>query len=137
MGQNLCLHFGADEHPCTTYFDVHQEYRVLTHSQVGRSYLLPVGPRFRPAPNRLQQAAPVQDLRELRTQAVLEQRGQEGVVHQHPALHLAASPFFLRVSSPCLVGFTRKPKGKPPFLWEGGPLQRDTPRLPLQIFTCR
>ena len=24
MGQNLCLHFGADEHPCTTYFDVHQ-----------------------------------------------------------------------------------------------------------------
>ena len=22
-------HFGADEHPCTTYFDVHQGYRVL------------------------------------------------------------------------------------------------------------
>ena len=23
MGHNLCLH-GADEHPCTSYFDVHQ-----------------------------------------------------------------------------------------------------------------
>ena len=23
MGHNLCLDFGADEHPCTTYFDVH------------------------------------------------------------------------------------------------------------------
>ena len=34
MGHKLCLHFGADEHPCTTYFDVHQGYRVLTHSQV-------------------------------------------------------------------------------------------------------
>ena len=31
---NLCLRFGADEHPCTTYFDVHQGYRVLTHSHV-------------------------------------------------------------------------------------------------------
>ena len=30
----LCLHFGADEHPCTTYFDVHQGYRVLTHSHM-------------------------------------------------------------------------------------------------------
>ena len=26
------LHFGA-EHPGTTYVDVHQGYRVLTHSQ--------------------------------------------------------------------------------------------------------
>ena len=34
MGQNLCLHFGADEHPCATYFDVHQGYRVLTHSHM-------------------------------------------------------------------------------------------------------
>ena len=34
MGHNLCLHFGADEHPCTTYFDVHQGYRVLTHSHI-------------------------------------------------------------------------------------------------------
>ena len=33
-GHNLCLHFGADEQPCTTYFDVHQGYRVLTRSQV-------------------------------------------------------------------------------------------------------
>ena len=24
----------ADEHPCTPYFDVHQRYRVLTHSQM-------------------------------------------------------------------------------------------------------
>ena len=32
MDHNLCLHFGADEHLCTTYFDVHQGYRVLTHS---------------------------------------------------------------------------------------------------------
>ena len=35
MGHNLCLHFGAHEHPCTTYFDVHQGCRVLTHSHVG------------------------------------------------------------------------------------------------------
>ena len=34
MGHNLWLQFGADEHPCTTYFDVHQGYRVLTHSYV-------------------------------------------------------------------------------------------------------
>ena len=34
MGHNLCLHFGADEHPCTTYSDVHQGYRVLTHGHV-------------------------------------------------------------------------------------------------------
>ena len=27
----VCLHFGVDEHPCATYFDVHQGYRVLTH----------------------------------------------------------------------------------------------------------
>ena len=36
MGHSLCLHFGADEqHPCTTYFDVHQGYRVLSHSHIG------------------------------------------------------------------------------------------------------
>ena len=34
MGHNPCLHFGADEHPCATYFDAHQWYRLLTHSQV-------------------------------------------------------------------------------------------------------
>ena len=38
MGQNLCLHFGADEHPCTTYFDVHQGYRVLTYSRMCFSF---------------------------------------------------------------------------------------------------
>ena len=31
---HLCLHFGAHEHPYTTYFDVHQGYRVLTHSHL-------------------------------------------------------------------------------------------------------
>ena len=25
MGRNLCLHFGANGHPCTTSFDVHQD----------------------------------------------------------------------------------------------------------------
>ena len=34
MGHNLWLHFGVDEHPFATYFDVHQKYRVLTHSQM-------------------------------------------------------------------------------------------------------
>ena len=28
-----------DEHPFATYFDVHQGYRVLTHSQVGMARL--------------------------------------------------------------------------------------------------
>ena len=48
MGQSLWLHF-ADEHPCTTYFDVHQGYRVLTHSQLaaGESFEFsgPLGPK--------------------------------------------------------------------------------------------
>ena len=30
QGHNLCLHFGSNEHP----FDVHQGYRVLTHSHI-------------------------------------------------------------------------------------------------------
>ena len=34
MGHNLWLHFGVDEHPFATYFDVHQGYRVLTHSHI-------------------------------------------------------------------------------------------------------
>ena len=34
MGHNLWLHFGLDEHPFATYFDVHQGYRVLTHSHI-------------------------------------------------------------------------------------------------------
>ena len=29
MGHNLWLHFGVDEHPFATYFDVHQGYRVF------------------------------------------------------------------------------------------------------------
>ena len=36
--------FGADEHPCTTYFDVHQGYKVLTHSQVPAPCQLPLPP---------------------------------------------------------------------------------------------
>ena len=28
------FHFGAEEHPCTTYFDVHQAHRVLTHNHI-------------------------------------------------------------------------------------------------------
>ena len=35
MGQKLWLHFGVDEHPFASYFDVHQGYRVLTHSHMG------------------------------------------------------------------------------------------------------
>ena len=34
MGHNLCLHFGADEHPCVTYFDWSPGYRVLTYSHL-------------------------------------------------------------------------------------------------------
>ena len=32
MGHNLWLHFGVEEHSFATCFDVHQWYRVLTHS---------------------------------------------------------------------------------------------------------
>ena len=32
MGQNLWYHIWVDEHPFTSYFDVHQGYRVLTHN---------------------------------------------------------------------------------------------------------
>ena len=35
MDPILWLHLGVDEHPFATYFDVHQDYRVLTHSQMG------------------------------------------------------------------------------------------------------
>ena len=34
MGQNLSYHIWVDEHPFTSYFDVHQGYRVLTHNQM-------------------------------------------------------------------------------------------------------
>ena len=30
----LMAQFGVDEHPVATYFDVHQGYRVLTHSRI-------------------------------------------------------------------------------------------------------
>ena len=33
MGQNQWYHIWVDEHPFTSYFDVHQGYRVLTHNQ--------------------------------------------------------------------------------------------------------
>ena len=41
MGHNLWLHFGVDEHPFATYY-VHQGYRVLTHSQMGRGTAHPL-----------------------------------------------------------------------------------------------
>ena len=34
MGQNLWYHIWVDEHPFTSYFDVHQGYRVLTHNHM-------------------------------------------------------------------------------------------------------
>ena len=37
MGHNLWLHFGLDEHPFATYFDVHQWYSVLTHSHIRKA----------------------------------------------------------------------------------------------------
>ena len=37
MGHNLWLYFGVDEHPFATYFDVHQGYRVLTHSHMSQN----------------------------------------------------------------------------------------------------
>ena len=36
MGQNLWYHIWVDEHPFTSYFDVHQGYRVLTHNHMHR-----------------------------------------------------------------------------------------------------
>ena len=45
---NLCLHFGADEHPGNTYFDVHQGYRVLTHSHMSALQPDPFERRFPP-----------------------------------------------------------------------------------------
>ena len=37
MGHNLWLYVGVDEHLFATYMDVHQGYRVLTHSQVAKA----------------------------------------------------------------------------------------------------
>ena len=34
IGQNLWYHIWVDEHPFTSYFDVHQGYRVLTHCHI-------------------------------------------------------------------------------------------------------
>ena len=48
MGPNLCLHFGADEHPCTTYSDVHQGYRVISVTGMGFQFAEPEqGPKKR------------------------------------------------------------------------------------------
>ena len=38
MGHNLWRsHFGGEENPFATYFDVHHEYRVLTHSHMEKT----------------------------------------------------------------------------------------------------
>ena len=37
MGQNLWYHIWVDEHPFTSYLDVHQGYRVLTHNHMGKA----------------------------------------------------------------------------------------------------
>jgi len=37
MGQYLYIPFLGDEHPFTSYFDVHQGYKVLTHSHMRNS----------------------------------------------------------------------------------------------------
>jgi len=34
MDQYLYIPFLGDEHPFTSYFDVHQGYKVLTHPQI-------------------------------------------------------------------------------------------------------
>jgi len=34
MDQYLLIPFLGDEHPFTSYFDVHQGYKVLTHCQI-------------------------------------------------------------------------------------------------------
>ena len=34
MDQYLLIPFLVDEHPFTSYFDVHQGYKVLTHCQI-------------------------------------------------------------------------------------------------------
>ena len=50
------LHFRVDEHPFATYFDVHQGYRVLTHSHISLSiikalkHMVPVGTAPRVSP---------------------------------------------------------------------------------------
>ena len=39
MGHNLWLHFGVDEHPFATYYDVHQGYRVFPeHGRCGGAF---------------------------------------------------------------------------------------------------
>ena len=44
MGHNLWLHSGVDEHPFTTYFDVHQGYGVLTHIHLVQKQIKTRGP---------------------------------------------------------------------------------------------
>jgi hypothetical protein len=40
MDQYLYIPFLGDEHPFTSYFDVHQGDRVLTHPQIIRDALI-------------------------------------------------------------------------------------------------
>ena len=42
MGQNLWYHIWVDEHPFTSYFDVHQGYRVLTHNHIHIYIYIPI-----------------------------------------------------------------------------------------------
>ena len=48
MGHTLLLHFGVDEHPFASYFDVYQG-RVLTHSQLALKPPAMAFDEFRPS----------------------------------------------------------------------------------------
>ena len=91
MGHNLWPHFGVDEHPLATYFDVHQRYRHLTHSHVtkrpkrrstkrrapGASQLAPQTPapwRWKARTGRLGAGAPVKLFAPARERAPSERR---------------------------------------------------------------
>ena len=43
MDQYILIPFYGDEHPFTSYFDVHQGYKVLTHCHVGTTLRDPPG----------------------------------------------------------------------------------------------
>ena len=48
MGHNLWRsHFGVHEHPFASYFDVHQGYRVLTHSHLSGRHISTFAPPCR------------------------------------------------------------------------------------------
>ena len=40
MDQYLLIPFLGDEHPFTSYFDVHQGYKVLTHCHMSPSFIV-------------------------------------------------------------------------------------------------